>query len=159
MFFEKVFITRPWKALFVSTDDDIHDWWMRWKIDRYSVPVGMLLALGYHVGRKYKILEDDNHGHLFSTRISLVVALFSLMGICGYGTFSVFCRNQLECIEIHSYVGFIPVCVSVNFIKLCILFEIRILSFRLQDMFYFVTCQVLFELDSLHFLHGLDNFG
>lgn len=32
--FEKIFVTRPWKALFVTTDDDIHEWWSRWKLDR-----------------------------------------------------------------------------------------------------------------------------
>lgn len=79
--------------------------------------MGMVLALGYHFGRKYKILEDDNHGNLFSTRISLTAVLFSLMGIIGYGTFSVFCRNQLECIEIHSYVGFFPVRFKSNLLK------------------------------------------
>lgn len=35
VFFEKVFVTRPWKALFVTEDDDIKTWWFRWKIDRY----------------------------------------------------------------------------------------------------------------------------
>lgn len=30
VFFEKVFVTRPWKALFVTTDDDIHEWWFRY---------------------------------------------------------------------------------------------------------------------------------
>ena len=35
VFFEKVFVTRPWKALFVTIDDDIHEWWFRWKLDRY----------------------------------------------------------------------------------------------------------------------------
>ena len=33
--FEKLFLTRPWKALFVTTDDSIKDWWFRWKVDRY----------------------------------------------------------------------------------------------------------------------------
>ena len=33
--FEKVFFTRPWKALFVTTDDDIREWWFRWRLDRY----------------------------------------------------------------------------------------------------------------------------
>jgi hypothetical protein len=35
VFFEKIFLTRPWKALFVTTDDSIKEWWFRWKIDRY----------------------------------------------------------------------------------------------------------------------------
>lgn len=93
----------------MTTDDDIREWWTRWKIDRYSMPSGMVLALAYHLGRKYKILEDDNHGNLFSTRVSLSAILFSILGITGYGVFSLLCRNQLECVEIHSYVTFIPV--------------------------------------------------
>ena len=36
IFFEKVFVTRPWKALFVTQDDDISEWWLRWKVDRYT---------------------------------------------------------------------------------------------------------------------------
>ena len=35
VFFETLFVTRPWKALFVSTDDDIGGWWQRWNLDRY----------------------------------------------------------------------------------------------------------------------------
>ena len=34
VFFEKVFVTRPWKALFVTTDDDIHEWWFRYTVVR-----------------------------------------------------------------------------------------------------------------------------
>ncbi|KAG0423140.1 hypothetical protein HPB47_001077 [Ixodes persulcatus] len=37
VFFEKIFVTRPWKALFVTTDDSIKEWWFRWKIDRYII--------------------------------------------------------------------------------------------------------------------------
>ena len=42
VFFEKVFLTRPWKALFVTTDDSISEWWFRWKIDRYVSPADIL---------------------------------------------------------------------------------------------------------------------
>ncbi|XP_026327952.1 N-acetylneuraminate 9-O-acetyltransferase [Hyposmocoma kahamanoa] len=34
VFFQKIFVTRPWKALFVNADDDIHQWWLQWKQDR-----------------------------------------------------------------------------------------------------------------------------
>ena len=47
MFFEKIFVLRPWKALFVTADDDIHEWWFRWQLDRYSLLYGMLFALLY----------------------------------------------------------------------------------------------------------------
>ena len=35
VFFEKVFLTRPFKALFVTSDDSVHEWWFRWQLDRY----------------------------------------------------------------------------------------------------------------------------
>lgn len=35
VFFDKIFLMRPWKALFVTTDDDIHEWWIRWKLNRF----------------------------------------------------------------------------------------------------------------------------
>lgn len=35
VFFENIFLIRPWKALFVTTDDSIQEWWFRFKIDRY----------------------------------------------------------------------------------------------------------------------------
>ena len=35
VFFEKIFLTRPFKALFVTSDDSIHEWRFRWQLDRY----------------------------------------------------------------------------------------------------------------------------
>lgn len=109
VFFEKVFVTRPWKALFVTTDDDIHEWWSRWKLDRYSTLYGMIFAVAYSLAQKYNILDDNNHSNLFSCGIALSVSLASLMGICFYTVFTFLCRDQLDCNEIHSYVVFIPI--------------------------------------------------
>lgn len=33
--FEKVFLMRPIKALFVRSDDSLHEWRFRWALDRY----------------------------------------------------------------------------------------------------------------------------
>ncbi|KAF4524562.1 hypothetical protein B566_EDAN017447 [Ephemera danica] len=63
VFFEKVFVTRPWKALFVTTDDDIHEWWFRWKLDRY----------------RFQLLDDNNHSNLVSPGIALSATLASLI--------------------------------------------------------------------------------
>lgn len=52
VFFERVFVTRPWKALFVTTDDDIHEWWYRWKLDRYTITAGMVFAACFHVAQR-----------------------------------------------------------------------------------------------------------
>lgn len=35
VFFSTIFSMRPWKALFVTKDDEIHEWWFRWSLDRY----------------------------------------------------------------------------------------------------------------------------
>ena len=69
VFFEKVFVTRPWKALFVTTDDDIHEWWFRWKLDRFSIVSGSLFALIVIVGGKLKLYDDSSHGALWPKAI------------------------------------------------------------------------------------------
>ncbi|XP_064465958.1 N-acetylneuraminate 9-O-acetyltransferase-like [Ornithodoros turicata] len=109
VFFEKIFVTRPWKALFVTTDDSIKEWWFRWKIDRYSVASGMLFALAHYVMKQYKVIDDNNHGNLFSRGLSLTVTLASLIGIGFYTTFAFACRAKPDCNEIHAYISFVPI--------------------------------------------------
>lgn len=107
--FERIFVTRPWKALFVTIDDDIREWWYRWKLDRYSITYGMIFGAFLHISQKYGIVDDNNHSNLFSRQISLSVTLLSIIGIGFYTTFSFLCRNRQNCEEIHSYVVFIPI--------------------------------------------------
>nr|CAI5835753.1 unnamed protein product [Callosobruchus analis] len=109
VFFEKVFVTRPWKALFVTTDDDIHEWWSRWKLDRYSSMYGMMFAVIMILARRFNIFDDNNHSNLFSRGIALSSTLTALIGVGSYITFSFLCRNELDCSEIHSYIAFIPI--------------------------------------------------
>ncbi|KAL7743039.1 hypothetical protein ACLKA6_005786 [Drosophila palustris] len=109
VFFERIFVTRPWKALFVSTDDDIHEWWHQWKLDRYTVTFGMISAACFHIAQKYNVFDDNNHGNLFSRRTSLSVTLLALLGVGIYTSFSFLCRNVQNCEEIHSYIVFIPI--------------------------------------------------
>lgn len=98
MFFEKVFVTRPWKALFVTTDDDIREWWSRWRVDRYSVAWGLTFGAG--------LVALQRLDHIPGTAFSSVLALISLIA---YTTFTILCHSVSECEEIHSYVAFIPV--------------------------------------------------
>lgn len=115
VFFEKVFVTRPWKALFVTTDDDIHEWWSRWKLDRYSVSYGMMYALGLFLAQRHQLLDDRNHSNLMSPRLSLLAVLAAFCGLGGYIGFSILCHNPDECNEIHPYITFIPI---ISFITL-----------------------------------------
>ncbi|XP_050419398.2 N-acetylneuraminate 9-O-acetyltransferase isoform X1 [Patella vulgata] len=116
VFFEKVFLTRPFKALFVTSDDSIHEWRFRWQLDRYSVVYGMLFAFGYQMLLKYKIVSDNLTTDLFSKPLSYIVTGTGLVGLLGYTIFACFCRNKPECNEFHSYLTFIPI-VSYIFLR------------------------------------------
>lgn len=56
--FERIFIARPWKFLFVSSDDMITEWRHRWSIDRYSFLFGMSFALGICLLKRVNIVEE-----------------------------------------------------------------------------------------------------
>ncbi|CAG0885358.1 unnamed protein product, partial [Darwinula stevensoni] len=109
VFFERVFVTRPWKALFVTTDDDIHEWWFRWKLDRYSIAFGMVYAFAYQMAQRHNFLDDGNHSNLWSRGVALTVTFLSIIGLGGFSTFTLLCQSKPECNEIHSYIVFIPI--------------------------------------------------
>lgn len=129
VFFERIFVTRPWKALFVTTDDDIHEWWHRWKLDRYSITAGMIFAAVHHTALKFNIIDDSTGHNLFAGRTSIMAAILALFGIAIYTTFSFLCRNKLDCEEIHSYVSFVPIVGYMVLRNVSGLFRIRFSSF------------------------------
>ncbi|CAG0898090.1 unnamed protein product, partial [Cyprideis torosa] len=109
VFFERIFVTRPWKALFVSTDDDIHEWWFRWKLDRYSITFGMIFGYLYQLAQRYRLIDDSNHGNLWLRSVSLLVTLAGVAGLGGYLAFSFLCVTKERCNEVHSYLVFAPI--------------------------------------------------
>ncbi|KAL4216929.1 N-acetylneuraminate 9-O-acetyltransferase [Mactra antiquata] len=110
VFFERVFLMRPFKPLFVTSDDSIHEWRFRWQLDRYSVVYGMLFAFGYLILKRYKVINDVDNRNLFSTGgVSWMFTCLGIIGIGSYAAFSAFCRNKQECNEVHSYISFIPI--------------------------------------------------
>jgi hypothetical protein len=56
--FEKVFIARPWKFLFVSSDELITEWRVRWSHDCYSFVFGMCFALIFAILKRLNLIED-----------------------------------------------------------------------------------------------------
>jgi len=109
VFFEKVFVTRPWKALFVTTDDDIHEWWFRWKLDRYSIIYGCLFALAISTGSKLKLFDDSSLSSLWPRTIAIPVSGAAIIGVGSYTVFACLCSNKSEGNEIHPYVAFVPI--------------------------------------------------
>ncbi|XP_041986683.1 N-acetylneuraminate 9-O-acetyltransferase [Aricia agestis] len=109
VFFQKIFVTRPWKALFVNADDDIHQWWLDWKQDRYSMAYGIIFGSAYLVSQKYGLLDDSNHGNLVSSGAAASAAVCAVTGLGSYVAYTLLCTNVTDCDEIHSYVTFLPV--------------------------------------------------
>ncbi|XP_054287835.1 N-acetylneuraminate 9-O-acetyltransferase-like [Macrosteles quadrilineatus] len=116
VFFDKVFVTRPWKALFVTTDDDIHDWWFRWKLDRYSTSYGAVFGMLLLVAQSFSLVDDNNHSNLFTSRIALCSVFLAFVGIGCSTTFDLLCQSKAECNEVHSYTVAIPI-VSYIFLR------------------------------------------
>ncbi|XP_077291405.1 N-acetylneuraminate (7)9-O-acetyltransferase isoform X2 [Arctopsyche grandis] len=109
VFFQKVFVTRPWKALFVTTDDDIKQWWVNWKQDRYSLTCGAVFAASFLLAQRHGLLDDNSHGNLFSPKVAIGTALVALSVLIGSLTLPFLCTGQQDCDEIHSYIGAIPI--------------------------------------------------
>ncbi|XP_047534646.1 N-acetylneuraminate 9-O-acetyltransferase isoform X1 [Vanessa atalanta] len=110
VFFQKIFVTRPWKALFVNADDDIHQWWLDWKQDRYSMTYGIMFAAAY--------LAAQRHGTAGAAGAALGVAgaagaalraAGAAVALAAYAALTLLCADSSACDEIHSYVSFLPV--------------------------------------------------
>ncbi|XP_052758929.1 N-acetylneuraminate 9-O-acetyltransferase [Galleria mellonella] len=97
VFFQKIFVTRPWKALFVNADDDIHQWWLRWKQDRYSVAYGIMFALARQAAGGA------------AERAGGAAALLALAALATYLAFALLCSSAVDCDEVHSYAACVPV--------------------------------------------------
>lgn len=115
----------------------------------------MVFAVIFHTSQKYNIIDDNTHHNLFSGRISIVAALLALSGIGFYTTFTFFCRNKLDCEEIHSYVVFVPILGYIVLRNLsgraapqyifCIIFGLpitNVISRYFSDSIFIVFCLV-----------------
>lgn len=136
MLFEKIFIARPWKFLFVSSDDLITEWRQRWSIDRYAFLFGMSFALAIcllkrmnlvdefesnagasSLGSSEDILELRNGGSgsekrsrcQLSLKAKFVFTLLSVAGLVFYYLFAVLCTAKETCDSYTTFVTVIPV--------------------------------------------------
>ncbi|XP_071356260.1 N-acetylneuraminate (7)9-O-acetyltransferase isoform X2 [Trachinotus anak] len=77
-FFESIFSMWPISKLF-ELNGSIHEWWFRWKLDRFVVIHGMLFAFIYLVLQKRQVLSEGKGEALFSAKISNLLLFLSVV--------------------------------------------------------------------------------
>ncbi|XP_021415648.2 N-acetylneuraminate 9-O-acetyltransferase isoform X1 [Oncorhynchus mykiss] len=102
--FENIFSVWPVSKLF-ELNGSIHEWWFRWKLDRFAIIHGMLFAFVYLLLQKYQVLSEGKGESLFSTRISNILLLISVVSFMTYSIWASSCKNKTECNEMHPYIS------------------------------------------------------
>ncbi|XP_029588474.1 N-acetylneuraminate 9-O-acetyltransferase isoform X1 [Salmo trutta] len=102
--FENIFSVWPISKLF-ELNGSIHEWWFRWKLDRFAIIHGMLFAFVYLVLQKCQGLSEEKGEPLFSTRISNILLLISVVSFMTYSIWASSCKNKTECNELHPYIS------------------------------------------------------
>uniref|UniRef100_A0A8C7P720 CAS1 domain containing 1 n=2 Tax=Oncorhynchus mykiss TaxID=8022 RepID=A0A8C7P720_ONCMY len=102
--FENIFSVWPISKLF-ELNGSIHEWWFRWKLDRFAIIHGMLFAFVYLVLQKCQGLSEEKGEPLFSTRISNILLLISVFSFMTYSIWASSCKNKTECNELHPYIS------------------------------------------------------
>ncbi|XP_058475744.1 N-acetylneuraminate 9-O-acetyltransferase isoform X2 [Solea solea] len=76
--FENIFSMWPISQLF-ELNGSIHEWWFRWKLDRFAVIHGMVFAFIYLVLQKRQVLSEGKGEALISGKISHVLLFLSVV--------------------------------------------------------------------------------
>uniref|UniRef100_A0A667YDD8 N-acetylneuraminate (7)9-O-acetyltransferase n=1 Tax=Myripristis murdjan TaxID=586833 RepID=A0A667YDD8_9TELE len=103
-FFESVFSVWPISKLF-ELNGSVHEWWFRWKLDRFAVIHGMLFAFIYLVLQKCQVLSEGKGEALFSSKISNLLLFLSAVSFVTYSVWASSCKNKTECNEMHPYIS------------------------------------------------------
>lgn len=126
--FEKIFMARPWKFLFVSYDVLLNDWRKRWSLDCFSFAFGMSFGLIVCILRRLGILDDVSESDLldssefvsestydrkrgsqFSFRFRFFLTVTSSAGFLGYLAFAYLCESRESCNNVTPYITVIPI--------------------------------------------------
>ncbi|KAJ8403107.1 hypothetical protein AAFF_G00360230 [Aldrovandia affinis] len=106
--FESVFSIWPVSTLF-ELNGSIHEWWFRWKLDRFIVIHGMLFAFIYLVLQKCQVLSEGKGEPLFSSRISNCLLFVSVVSFLTYSIWASSCKNKTECNQLHPYISVVQI--------------------------------------------------
>ncbi|KAJ8267535.1 hypothetical protein COCON_G00127070 [Conger conger] len=106
--FDAVFSVWPISTLF-ELQGSVHEWWFRWKLDRFAVIHGMLFAFAYLVLQKCQVLSEGKGEPLFSNRISNCLLFISVVSFLTYSIWASSCKNKTECNELHPYISVLQI--------------------------------------------------
>lgn len=106
--FEGIFSVWPLSKLF-ELQGSIHEWWFRWKLDRFAVVNGMLFAFIYLLLQKYQLLSEGKGEPLFSNKISNCLLFVSVVSFMTYSIWASGCKNKSECNEMHPYISVVQI--------------------------------------------------
>ncbi|KAF3707561.1 N-acetylneuraminate 9-O-acetyltransferase [Channa argus] len=107
-FFESIFSVWPISKLF-ELNGSIHEWWFRWKLDRFAVIHGMLFAFIYLVLQKCQVLSEAKGEALFSAKISSLLLFLSVVFFITYSIWASSCKTKTECNEMHPYISVVQI--------------------------------------------------
>ncbi|XP_042290752.1 N-acetylneuraminate 9-O-acetyltransferase [Thunnus maccoyii] len=107
-FFESIFSVWPISKLF-ELNGSVHEWWFRWKLDRFAVIHGMLFAFIYLVLQKRQVLSEGKGEALFSAKISNLLLFLSVISFITYSIWASSCKNKTECNEMHPYISVVQI--------------------------------------------------
>ncbi|TDH04272.1 hypothetical protein EPR50_G00150230 [Perca flavescens] len=107
-FFERIFSVWPISKLF-ELDGSVHEWWFRWKLDRFAVIHGMLFAFIYLVLQKCQVLSEGKGEALFSAKISNLLLFLSVVSFITYSIWASSCKTKTECNEMHPYISVVQI--------------------------------------------------
>lgn len=106
--FEGIFSLWPISKLF-ELQGSIHEWWFRWKLDRFAVINGMLFAFIYLVLQKCQVLTESKGEPLFSTKVSNCLLFVSVVAFMTYSIWASGCKNKSECNEMHPFISVVQI--------------------------------------------------
>ncbi|XP_033980948.1 N-acetylneuraminate 9-O-acetyltransferase [Trematomus bernacchii] len=107
-FFEHIFAVWPISTLF-ELNGSVHEWWFRWKLDRFAIIHGMLFAFLYLVLQKRLVLFEGKGDALFSPKISNVLLFLSVVSFITYSIWASSCKTKTECNEMHPYISVVQI--------------------------------------------------
>ncbi|XP_034560029.1 N-acetylneuraminate 9-O-acetyltransferase isoform X2 [Notolabrus celidotus] len=106
--FEGVFSVWPISTLF-ELNGSIHEWWFRWKLDRFAVIHGMLFAFIYLVLQKCQVLSEGKGEALFPAKVSNLLLFLSVVFFITYSIWASGCKTKTECNEMHPYISVVQI--------------------------------------------------